>query len=156
LTQIDAGARQGAPHLAGMTMTTVLLAEPDDDFCLFLQLAMSGAQCRTIITGSLAEASHALDNDAVDAVITRARLPDGSGRTLARQAFQSGMLAYVLRGIGRSIEITDHRGVVFRGDRFAVCDFLKKAIRRSPPPRPRDQYRRKSVMIRLPRRQTVS
>jgi CheY-like chemotaxis protein len=155
LKQVDAGARQDSLHLAEAPMTTVLLVEPDDDFCLFLQLAISGAACRTIITGSLAEASHALGNDVIDAVIARAKLPDGSGLTLVRQALQSGKPAYILRGIGRSIEIADHRGMVFRGDRLAICEFLKKAIRRALPPRPRDQYRSKSLMTRLPRRQTV-
>lgn len=111
-------------------MTTVLVAEPDDDFCLFLQLAIFSAGCRTIITGSFADAREALRNDVIDTVIIRAKLPGGSGLLLAREALQSGKPTYILRGNGRSIEIADHHGTLFRSDRLGVCEFLKKVIRR--------------------------
>lgn len=112
-------------------MTNVLLVEPDDDLCLFLQFAISGTGCRAIITGSFAEASEALHGaDGVDVVITKAKLPDGSGINLARDAFQLGKRVFLLRGSRRWIELWDRQGILFRGDRLAVGDFLKKAIRR--------------------------
>jgi len=110
-------------------MINVLLVEPDDDFCLFLQMSISGAGCRTQITGSFAQASAALHGAVpVDIVVTAAKLPDGSGLILARDAFQSGKRIFVLRGSRRSVEIWDRQGMVFRGDRLAVSKFLKKRI----------------------------
>jgi CheY-like chemotaxis protein len=112
-------------------MTNVLLVEPDDDFCLFLQLAISGAGCRTIITGSFAEANDALHGAVpVDVLVTAAKLPGGSGLNLARDAFQLGKRIFVVRGSRRWVELWDRQGILFRGDRLAVGDFLKKAIRR--------------------------
>ena len=111
-------------------MTKVLLVEPDDDLCLFLQLAISGAGCRTIITGSFTEADHALHGtEEIDVVVTQAKLPGGSGLTLARDALQLGKRIFILRGSRRWVELRDRDGILFRGDRLAVGDFLKKAIR---------------------------
>ncbi|HTT78688.1 MAG TPA: hypothetical protein VMF86_03325 [Stellaceae bacterium] len=61
-------------------MTDILLVEPDDDFRLFLQLAIAGAGYHTRIAGSFAEASEILsDSVPIDVVVTAAKLPDGSG-----------------------------------------------------------------------------
>jgi CheY-like chemotaxis protein len=110
-------------------MTDVLLVEPDDDFCLFLQLSIAGAGRRVKITGSFAEASEALHGSApVDIVVTAAKLPDGSGFLLARDAFQRGKRTFLLKGHRSTVEVWDRQGMLFRGTRLAVADFLKKRV----------------------------
>src|SRR5689334_20739152 len=108
----------------------VLLVEPDDDFCLSLRQAITGAGCRVTITGSFAEASEVLrELDGPDLVITSATLPDGSGLLLARQARALGKAAFLLRRSRGRIELCGPEGVVARGDPPAIIDDLTRNIR---------------------------
>jgi CheY-like chemotaxis protein len=75
----------------GLAMYHVLLVEPDDDFCLDLREAISGAGCRVTIVGSSVEATTALNNlENIDHVIVETFLPDGSGLVLAEDARRNG------------------------------------------------------------------
>ncbi|HWB49081.1 MAG TPA: hypothetical protein VG651_08220 [Stellaceae bacterium] len=112
-------------------MSHVLLVEPDDDLCLFLRMAIGHAGCRISITGSMTEARDVLSsNEKVDVVVTAVGLPDGSGLRLARDAIEAGKKVFVLRAHRGRIEVCDRRGLVFKGSRLTVGDFLKKAVSR--------------------------
>ena len=112
-------------------MSHVLLVEPDDDFCLFLSKAISGADCHISITGSNAGAREILDSsERLECVVTDAHLPDGSGLLLARDAVQMGKQVFVLRPSRGRIEVCDRQGIVFKGSQFDVGTFLKKAVLR--------------------------
>jgi CheY-like chemotaxis protein len=116
-------------------MSHVLLVEPDDDFCLSLRHAVCDAHHHATITGSLAEAREALrcGTHDVDLVITNTVLPDGSGLALVREAMGRGKAIFLLRANRGRIEVSDHRGVVFRGERLAAGEFLRKAMLDGPP-----------------------
>jgi DNA-binding NtrC family response regulator len=130
-------------------MSHVLLVEPDDDFCLFLRQAVTAAGSSLTITDSVAGATAALRAArAVDLVITDARLPDGSGSAVAREATRPGRRTWILRCSNRgAVEVADKHGVLFRGTRTEVCDFLEKAIIR----RRRSRNTPPSLSLRGPR-----
>ncbi len=110
-------------------MNHVLLVEPDDDLCLFLRFAISGAGCRVTIAGSRAEAREVLNGkERVDVAVTSVNLPDGSGVSLASEAVRKARRTFLLRSLRGHLEVADEHGVVFRGDRIAAGAFLNKAI----------------------------
>jgi DNA-binding NarL/FixJ family response regulator len=119
-------------EMAEWVMINVLLVEPDDDFCLFLQMSICGNGRRVSVAGSFAEGEEALgDADTIDVVVTASKLPGGSGFILARDAAERGKRTFLLRGHRQYIEVWDRRGILFRGNRLAVGGFLKNKIAQS-------------------------
>jgi DNA-binding NtrC family response regulator len=113
-------------------MSHVLIVEPDDEFSLFLRHAVCAAGSRPTITDSIEGARVTLSSTiAIDLVIANARLPDGSGSLIAGAAPRRGRQTWIMRCSSRgSVEVRDARGVLFRGSRQEVFDFLTKAIGR--------------------------
>ncbi|MBT2286760.1 response regulator transcription factor [Paenibacillus polymyxa] len=104
-------------------MNRLLLVEDDENLVFGIEYTLSSEGYEVSHAGSLAEARHALHNEAIDLILLDVNLPDGSGYQLCREIRETSQVPIIF------LTALDEEANVVAGLEIGADDYVTKPVR---------------------------